>query len=64
MSVVFVVKFRSEDEDDGIRGLRQILKHAWRQFGLKCISVEKEQIETKNTTKPETLLSAQKWRTI
>jgi hypothetical protein len=29
MSVVFVIKFRSES-DDSIRGLRQLLKHAWR----------------------------------
>jgi hypothetical protein len=39
----FVVHFRAEkDCADPVKALRQLLKRAWRSFGLKCIKVSEE----------------------
>jgi hypothetical protein len=35
----FTVTLRAEPHTDAIRGLRWILKHSLRRFGLRCVAV-------------------------
>jgi hypothetical protein len=42
---VFTVHLRATRSDDSIRGLRWLLKAAWRRYGLKAVTVREEVIE-------------------
>jgi hypothetical protein len=50
----FIIRLRA-DHNDGVRGLRQLLKAAWREHRLKCISAIKEQ-EANRPKNPEQTL--------
>jgi hypothetical protein len=40
MSTVIRITLRSEPGSDGLRGVRQVLKTAWRAHRLKCTKLE------------------------
>ena len=40
---IFVIRLRATDSAAAIRGLRWVLKTAWRHYGLKVVSVREEE---------------------
>jgi hypothetical protein len=37
MSKIFLITLRAADDEAATRGLRAVLKMAWRRFGLRCL---------------------------
>jgi hypothetical protein len=50
----FIIRLRA-DPRDGVRGLRQLLKTAWRKYRLKCVSVTEPKQEAPAGKTEETL---------
>jgi hypothetical protein len=41
--MIYLLRLEAKPGDDGIRGLRWLLKIALRRFGMRCVSIEEVQ---------------------